>query len=463
MKPCGVVISRKPPTHRAFEFELLEPGSVIPGSYVEVPFEGGAVVARVTKVLVENPYMSTPGIVSAHAKFGLRLPSQATLEETEAYVARAEVVGVVDVKGEVSPPHVPPPPGAKVYPASPITLKPVLGLADKGVELGEAWGLGFNVTLDPEKLVWHHVAVLGATGSGKSYTCGVLAEEFLDLGLSVAIVDPHGEYRGLIETYGGRTVRLDKVLIEPDMVPPDAIADATEMTGLQRDLLHLAYYEVEEPGLEALEKAVYKVASQYKFHKETFFAIKRRLATLRSVGVFSGRGEPVDLEEERLVVVDAGVGLTGRVTSALVGALAWYLFEKRKRRESPPLVLIVDEAHKFLPQDEESFSKKSLRLVAREGRKFKAGLVIASQRVVRLDKDVLSQCGTKIVLRMDSPTDLAMLKPLLGRYTPILPSLPVGVALTAGIALRHPLIVKIRKQRKARRAKPGTLEPYIHH
>lgn len=447
MRPLGVVVSRRPPTHLRFEFELAEPGAVAPGDYVEVPFEGGAIVARVYSVRVENPYMAEPGVASEHARLGLRLPSRSVLEQTEVHVAAAEVVGVVSPEGEVGPPHVPPAPGSEVYRAAPGSLRAVLGLAEEGVRLGSAWRLGVDVVLDPEFLAWHHVAVLGATGSGKSHTLAVLAEELSGLGLAVVIVDPHGEYRGLAEALGGYSVRADRVLVEPDLVPPDAIADATDMTGVQRDLLYLAYEEAEGPGLDALEEAVARVAARYRFHRETVLGVVRRLATLRRMGVFAGRGLPLSLEEGAVVAVDAGVGLGDRVSSALVGAIARAVFEYRRAGDAPPLVLMVDEAHRFLPQDEDPYSKAALRLIAREGRKFKAGLAVASQRVVGLDKDVLSQCGTKIVLRMDSPTDIAMLRPLLGPHADTLPALPTGMALIAGVAVRHPILVKVRERR----------------
>ena len=41
------------------------------------------------------------------------------------------------------------------------------------------------------------VGVFGRTGSGKSYTAGVLAEELFEYEQPMVIVDPHGEYASL--------------------------------------------------------------------------------------------------------------------------------------------------------------------------------------------------------------------------------------------------------------------------
>ena len=443
MDSVGIVIARRPPSESSFEFELE--GDAAPGDFVEVPVEAGALVARVAGVRVENQYLAESGVVR-ELRLGMRMPSAAALASAEVRVARAEALGIVS-GASVLPPIQPPSPGSRVYRAAPETLRALLGLAEGGVELGRLWRHGLEVELDPERLFRHHVAVLGSTGSGKSYTCGVLAEEALERGLPAVILDFHGEYATLGERYRVRSVRANRVKLEPGSVSPDAIADATEMTDVQRDLLYLAFDEAEGPSLEDLERAAERVAERYGFKRETLLAVLRRLRMLKAQRVFTGEGEPLYLSEGEAVVVDLGLGLPGGATRALAGAIAWWLFEGRRAGEQPPFLLVADEAHRLLPQDEQAFSKAALRLVAREGRKFGASLVVASQRVVGLDKDVLSQCGTKIALRMDSPTDLAMLKPLLGRHARLLPRLPTGVALVAGVAVGYPVLVEVRKRR----------------
>lgn len=442
----GYVISRTAPTHLSFEFELAEPDAVAVGDYVEVHVDNGVLLARVVRVSAENQLLSDPGLLKEHVAYGLKLPSSAFLESSEVRVAKAEAAGVVG-EGGVSPPLLPPAPGSPVFKATGPTLSKLLGFAEAGVRLGRVWRAEVDAVLEPDKFLRHHVAVLGATGSGKSYACGVLAEEALELGLPVVILDSHREYATLSEQYRVREVRADRLAIQPGTVSPDAVAEATEMTEVQRDLLYLAWHEAEGPGLDDLLRAVRGVASSYGFRHETRIAVERRLRMLQAYGVFTGEGEWLHLSEGECFIVDVSLGLPLHVTRALVGSAVWALFEERRVGDAPPFVLIVDEAHRFLPADEQSFAKSALRIVAREGRKFGASLIAASQRVVGLDKDVLSQCGTKIALRIDSPADLAMLKPLLGSHVKLLPHLPTGIALLAGVAARHPVLVEVRRRK----------------
>ena len=45
------------------------------------------------------------------------------------------------------------------------------------------------------------IAVIGQSGAGKSWTIALIAEQALDQGLPVVIIDPHGEYWPLAEVY----------------------------------------------------------------------------------------------------------------------------------------------------------------------------------------------------------------------------------------------------------------------
>ncbi len=446
MDRVGVVISRNPPTELAFEFEVTEPGAVAAGDFVEIPVDGGTLMARVASVQAVNAALSEAGIVSEAEEFGLRLPGAAMLS-SEIHVARARALEVITDEGEFAPPLLPPSPGTPVYRASAEYLARLLGFREGGIRIGEVWRVGAEALLDPEALVRHHVSVIGATGSGKSHTLGVLAEELLEHGYPVLIVDVHGEY-GFLGEEGYRVwrLRLTDVWLEPGFLSPDAVADATDMTDIQRDLLHLAYDEAAGASLEDVIAGVESAARRYGFRRETVVGVVRRLRALKALGVFAGgRVLPEELVEEgRASILEVGLGLPDRAVGALVGAVVWKLFEARRSSDVPGFVLIVDESQRFLPQDEDVFSKRALRIIAREGRKFGVGLMVASQRVVGLDKDVLSQSGTKIVLRMDSASDLAMLKPLLGQSARLVPRLPRGMALVAGVAVRYPVLVKVR-------------------
>ncbi|HMJ08155.1 MAG TPA: DUF87 domain-containing protein, partial [Pyrinomonadaceae bacterium] len=100
-------------------------------------------------------------------------------------------------------PRIPPQPGDPIYLASSETLSRMLSPKHTG-EPGSAH-IGSLLTRDDgevpivlsvKDVVSTHLAILASTGSGKSYTAGVIVEEFMRAynRASVLIVDPHGEY-----------------------------------------------------------------------------------------------------------------------------------------------------------------------------------------------------------------------------------------------------------------------------
>lgn len=85
-----------------------------------------------------------------------------------------------------------------------------------------------------------------------------------------------------------------------------------------------------------------------------------------------------------------------------------------------PTVLVVDEAHNLIKRyetDDDNISSQRLcsqiiEKIAKEGRKFGLGLVLASQRPSELSQTVLSQCNTFILHRIVSDRDQEMVKRL---------------------------------------------------
>jgi hypothetical protein len=121
----------------------------------------------------------------------------------EIYEIAVDVVGYFhDALGFVNPRRAHEP-GAKVYLADDVMLRRILNKRQEG-QIGSAHvghlllreGSTVPVVLDVKELVSTHMAILAGTGSGKSYTAGVLIEELLRPynRAAVLIFDPHGEY-----------------------------------------------------------------------------------------------------------------------------------------------------------------------------------------------------------------------------------------------------------------------------
>lgn len=80
----------------------------------------------------------------------------------------------------------------------------------------------------------------------------------------------------------------------------------------------------------------------------------------------------------------------------------------RVARKVPGRVLVaVDEAHRIAPQDgAERASTRALGDVAARGRKRGVGLVVATQRLAKLDKDIAAECASVLIGRTTLGLDL---------------------------------------------------------
>lgn len=148
-------------------------------------------------------------------------------------------------------------------------------------------------------------------------------------------------------------------------------------------------------------------------------------------------------------------GLPTEVAGPLTAALARLLFSYKlvqtgNERESDPILLVCEEAHRYVPDRGEAqyaAAQDAIRRIAREGRKYGIGLMLVSQRPSDVESTVLSQCNSWLVLRLTNGRD----QEHVGRFLPdsmealikLLPSLPRREALFVGEAAALPSRIKL--------------------
>lgn len=134
--------------------------------------------------------------------------------------------------------------------------------------------------------------------------------------------------------------------------------------------------------------------------------------------------------------------LLGSILDILFESAIWgrNLSEGMKER---PLLLVMEEAHRYLSNDHNGLAKDMVRRIAKEGRKFGVGSMLVSQRPSEIDETILSQCGTLFALRINNATDRARVKSAMSDgLSGIVDSLPIlrtGEAIVTGEAARLPM------------------------
>lgn len=169
------------------------------------------------------------------------------------------------------------------------------------------------------------------------------------------------------------------------------------------------------------------------------------------------------INKSNITVIDLS-GIPFEVLSITVSLISRLIFEhgyfyKRLRCTSNPnetinndvpILLVYEEAHKYVPNSELvkfRSSKKSIERIAKEGRKYGVTLLLASQRPSEISETIFSQCNNFIAMRLTNPVDQSYVKKLLpdslGSLVDKMTSLKQGEAILVGESIILPSIVKI--------------------
>ncbi|MHB8603658.1 MAG: ATP-binding protein [Thermoplasmatota archaeon] len=446
--------------------------------YVKLEHEtDGVVLAQVMEVTRETSLSFDDAALSA---------TSGDKKMEDRLTAHARVVGYRDARGILQVPRTPFRAGALLYAADDALIAGVFGLRDKdGAYLGHIKGYDLPVHLDINTLVQKHVSILAKTGGGKSYAVGVLMEELIKKGVPIVIIDPHGEHASLarpnherndfpiMRKFGVAPHGYAEHIIEysPDTktntdaqpltldgrnLTAQELADilGNKLSAAQMGLLHAAARELAESGKPyGIQDILDRVKAGQANTKWNLVSL---LEFLLGLGIFADEGTPVAslVKRDKVSIINLR-GVAPEIQEVIVASLAKKLFEARKTGKIAPFMLVVEEAHNFCPERglSHALSGDVLRTVASEGRKFGMGLLIVSQRPAKVDKNVLSQCNTQLILKVTNPNDLKAITHSVEGLNADMESeiqrLPVGVAIVSHPRISMPILVEVRPRETA--------------
>lgn len=157
--------------------------------------------------------------------------------------------------------------------------------------------------------------------------------------------------------------------------------------------------------------------------------------------------------DRQLTILDLS-GVPSAVLVRLIGSILRIVYEalfwSREKTEGGilrPLLVVMEEAHRYLSADADHVAADIVKRIVKEGRKYGIGAMVISQRPAEVDETVLSQCGTMLALRLSNPADRARVKGTLpdnlAGLMDLLPVLRTGEAIIAGEAARLPVRCRI--------------------
>lgn len=330
-----------------------------------------------------------------------------------------------------------------------------------------------------------HGLIAGATGTGKTVTLKVLAEQFSNLGVPVFMADVKGDLSGLAHA-GSMSDKLHNRLTELDMLAPDfndfpctfwdvfaeqghpvrtTISEMgplilSQLMGLnetQAGVLTVAFRVADDQGMLLLDLKDLRAMLQFvadnardlrtqygNISAASVGAIQRRLLTLEDQGAEQFFGEPA-LNIADLMQTDAnGKGMINILAAdklmhspkLYACLLLWMLSELFETLpevgdpKQPKLVFFFDEAHLLFDDAEDALQDKIeqvVRLIRSKG----VGIYFVSQSPSDIPESVLGQLGNRIqhALRAFTPKDQKAVRTAAQTFRPN-PAIDVEAAIT---------------------------------
>lgn len=317
-----------------------------------------------------------------------------------------------------------------------------------------------QVCIDLEKLTERSTGVFGKTGTGKTFlTRLILAGLIQRKKASVVIFDMHSEYG--IQAHGESKneffIKGLKTLFPESIALFSLDPQSTRRRGGSPDVeITLNYRSVSVDDVLALQEelnlhptaceAAYLISARYKqdwlavllaqgerlqdfaqeigAHPESIAALYRKLKHIERFPFFTDRATDEDVFETMLAYIDKGISIIiefGNYTSTLCYLLIAniitrrlhtlytkktekYLGSHRAQDEPQKLVIVIEEAHKFL--NPQAARQTIFGAIAREMRKYYVSLLIVDQRPSGIDAEILSQLGTKITAQLSDERDI---------------------------------------------------------
>lgn len=175
-----------------------------------------------------------------------------------------------------------------------------------------------------------------------------------------------------------------------------------------------------------------------------------------------GHDRPVTVLDLSGVPSSVLMRLIGGILNVIYEALFWGR-ERPEGGRQRPLLVVMEEAHRYLGRDDASLARDAVQRIVKEGRKFGIGAMIVSQRPSEIDDTILSQCGTFFSLRLSNAADRSKVQAALpDSLSGIVDSLPVlrtGEAVITGEAAKLPVRCRITLPEEGKR--PSSEDPMV--
>ncbi len=362
--------------------------------------------------------------------------------------------------------------------------------------------LDVPVYLDGKKVLTHHILIPATTGRGKSNLVKVILWSLVDKDYAgILVLDAHNEYysykingrnyglkehpeaKGNVIYYSINPPLGERALkINIKLVKPWHLKEIVEFTPAQEDALYLFYKEwgdewirmlfseeqiqgVSETTRAVIQRKI-KVALEIDvnnygglYERGKIFSISEGESTIKDICNY--------LEDGKIVIVDTS-SLSQNLEILISSMIMNEVFARYKRYKEngeldnkPVISVVIEEAPRVLGEGKSTI----FGTIAREGRKFKIGIIAITQLSSVIPREILANLNTKIILGNEMSSErkavISSAAQDLSKDDKMIASLDRGEAIVSSIFTKFAIPIQIEKfeelvdrERKDKKSKP---------
>jgi len=297
------------------------------------------------------------------------------------------------------------------------------------------------VYLDGSEALVHHILVPSATGRGKSNLVKVMLWSIIGQNkFGVLVLDAHDEYYGRtgmgLKDHLKSSDELSYYSVNPlpgtstlaislRTIAPSHLDGIISLTEAQDQAVRRYYAEFRENWIEKIlrgetiegVKDVTRGVLQRIINTKLSIYIKDGEVTCRNRIFSTTAGESTikeigrALEDGKVVVIDTSK--IGDEAELLIGSMiATSILDTYQNSKAEgtlgdklPISIVIEEAPRVLGSERLQTGENIYSRIAREGRKFKVGLIAITQLTSVIPRDILTNINTKIILGNEMATE----------------------------------------------------------
>ncbi|MFW6065161.1 MAG: ATP-binding protein [Candidatus Natronoplasma sp.] len=342
--------------------------------------------------------------------------------------------------------------------------------------------LDVPIHINGKEALSHHMLIPATTGRGKSNLVKVMLWKLIPKEYAgILVIDPHDEYYGRnelgVKDHPEADKKVDYYSTDPpaggyhlriniSVLRPWNLQGIIDLTSAQKQAMYVYYNHYRKDWLEKLLTA--DAAERQDIQETTLNALKRKLKLTFDLAVENGSVRPrgnvfvnegseslIDdivkgVEDGKKVIMDTS-SLPEDKELLIGGIIADTIFKNYKNykerddlKDKPSVGIVIEEAPRVLG---DRTGRNVFHRIAREGRKFRLGLIAITQLSSMIPREILANMNTKIILGNEMKSEreaiIGSAAQDLSKDSKNIASLDKGEAIVSSIFTKFAIPIKI--------------------